>query len=196
MRRGNFLEDLSSVTARPASGISRRARPRSTTPATSRGCSYLNESGGSPGRKITLGASKAAPRPRIERQGRHGLAQHQHRGHVKPIPRSAIRATQRSGRHTDADPVSREVRQPEHHHSRGSVNLKRAGRRQLAARRTVRKGWQGFSAELDLSYPLRSVAAAIGTARDAAIFRRYGESILDYNRRLPSQLRLGLMFVR
>ena len=60
-----------------------------------------------------------------------------------------------------------------------------------------RKGSQGFSAELDLSYPLRAVA--LGNLNGYVLlqyFDGYGESILDYNRRLPSQLRLGLMFVR
>ena len=60
-----------------------------------------------------------------------------------------------------------------------------------------RKGSQGFSTELDLSYPLRAVG--LGNLNGYVLlqyFDGYGESILDYNRRLPSQLRLGLMFVR
>ena len=60
-----------------------------------------------------------------------------------------------------------------------------------------RNGSKGFSTELDLSYPLRAVA--VGNLNGYVMlqyFDGYGESILDYNRRLPSQLRLGLMFVR
>jgi phospholipase A1/A2 len=60
-----------------------------------------------------------------------------------------------------------------------------------------RKGSQGFSTELDLSYPLRAVA--LGNLNGYLLlqfFDGYGESILDYNRRVPSQLRLGLMVVR
>jgi outer membrane phospholipase A len=60
-----------------------------------------------------------------------------------------------------------------------------------------RKGSQGFSTQIDLSYPLRAVA--LGNLNGYFLvqyFDGYGESILDYNRRLPSQLRLGLMVVR
>ena len=60
-----------------------------------------------------------------------------------------------------------------------------------------RKGSKGYSTELDLSYPLGAVA--LGNLNGYVLlqyFDGYGESILDYNRRQPSQLRLGLMMVR
>jgi outer membrane phospholipase A len=60
-----------------------------------------------------------------------------------------------------------------------------------------RKGTQGFSTQLDLTYPLRIVA--LGNLNGYFLvqyFDGYGESILDYNRRFPSQVRFGLMVVR
>ena len=60
-----------------------------------------------------------------------------------------------------------------------------------------RKGTQGFSTELDLTYPLRVVA--LGNLNGYFLvqyFTGYGESILDYSRRFPSQVRFGLMLVR
>lgn len=61
----------------------------------------------------------------------------------------------------------------------------------------LRKGSQGFSSEWDLTFPLRAVA--LGNLNGYLMlqyFNGYGESILDYNQRYPSQVRLGLMFVR
>lgn len=60
-----------------------------------------------------------------------------------------------------------------------------------------RRGSQGFSAQLDLTYPLSVVA--LGNLNGYFLvqyFTGYGESLLDYNRRTPAQLRLGLMIVR
>lgn len=67
---------------------------------------------------------------------------------------------------------------------------------QLAA--MVRKGEGGrWTSQLDLTYPLRSVA--LGNLNGYLLlqfFDGWGESILDYNQRFPAQYRLGLMFVR
>jgi phospholipase A1/A2 len=82
---------------------------------------------------------------------------------------------------------------------RGYVDLKVSfGKEdQLQLTGLFRKGEQGFSSQLDLSYPLRTVA--LGNLNGYLLlqyFNGYGESILDYNRRFPAQLRLGLMVVR
>lgn len=67
---------------------------------------------------------------------------------------------------------------------------------QLAA--MLRKGEGGrWTSQFDLTYPLRSVA--LGNLNGYLLvqfFDGWGESILDYDRRLPAQYRLGLMFVR
>jgi outer membrane phospholipase A len=66
---------------------------------------------------------------------------------------------------------------------------------QLAA--TYRHGTQGWSAQVDLTYPLRSVA--LGNLNGYLLFQYFdgwGETILHYNQRSDPQYRLGLMFVR
>lgn len=67
---------------------------------------------------------------------------------------------------------------------------------QLAA--MLRKGEAGrWTSQIDLTYPLRSVA--LGNLNGYLLFQFFdgwGESILDYNQRFPAQYRLGLMFVR
>jgi outer membrane phospholipase A len=55
----------------------------------------------------------------------------------------------------------------------------------------------GWSSELNLSYPLRSVA--LGNLNGYLLlqyFDGWGESLVAYNQRLPAQYRLGLMVVR
>ncbi|MCW5621375.1 MAG: phospholipase A [Burkholderiales bacterium] len=55
----------------------------------------------------------------------------------------------------------------------------------------------GWSLQLDLTYPLRSVALGnLNGYLHFQYFGGWGESLLDYNRRLPAQYRLGLMIVR
>ncbi|MCL4801633.1 MAG: phospholipase A [Burkholderiales bacterium] len=61
----------------------------------------------------------------------------------------------------------------------------------------LRRGSQGYSAQLDLSYPLRPLSGdRFGGYLQLQYFNGYGESLLDYNRKLPSQVRLGYMLVR
>ncbi|HZP87242.1 MAG TPA: phospholipase A [Burkholderiales bacterium] len=61
-----------------------------------------------------------------------------------------------------------------------------------------RKGTgEGWTTQLDLSYPLRSVALGnLNGYLQLQFFDGWGESILDYDRRFPAQYRIGLMFVR
>jgi outer membrane phospholipase A len=75
------------------------------------------------------------------------------------------------------------------------ASLGKADSTQLAA--TYRKGVDGWSVQLDLSYPLRSVA--LGNLNGYLLFQYfdgYGETILRYNEQSDPQYRLGLMFVR
>jgi len=56
---------------------------------------------------------------------------------------------------------------------------------------------EGWSLQLDLSYPLRSVALGnLNGYLHFQYFGGWGESLLDYDRRLPAQYRIGLMIVR
>ncbi len=55
----------------------------------------------------------------------------------------------------------------------------------------------GWSLQMDLTYPLRSVALGnLNGYLHFQYFGGWGESLLDYDRRLPAQYRVGLMFVR
>ena len=55
----------------------------------------------------------------------------------------------------------------------------------------------GWSLQMDLTYPLRSVALGnLNGYLHFQYFGGWGESLLDYDRRLPAQYRMGLMFVR
>ncbi|MCC7548864.1 MAG: phospholipase A [Burkholderiales bacterium] len=77
-----------------------------------------------------------------------------------------------------------------------SATIGKADRWQLTG--LLREGTgEGWSVQMDLSYPLRSVA--IGNLNGYLHFQYFGgwgESMLDYDRRLPAQYRIGLMFVR
>jgi len=56
---------------------------------------------------------------------------------------------------------------------------------------------EGWSVQMDLTYPLRSVA--LGNLNGYIHFQYFGgwgESLIDYDRRLPAQYRIGLMIVR
>jgi outer membrane phospholipase A len=75
------------------------------------------------------------------------------------------------------------------------ASLGKADRAQLAG--TYRRGSKGWSVQLDLTYPLRSVA--LGNLNGYLLFQYFdgwGETILNYNERTEPQYRLGLMFVR
>jgi outer membrane phospholipase A len=75
------------------------------------------------------------------------------------------------------------------------ASLGKADSAQLAT--TYRHGTQGWSVQLDLTYPLRSVA--LGNLNGYLLFQYFdgwGETILRYNQRSDAQYRLGLMFVR
>jgi phospholipase A1/A2 len=75
------------------------------------------------------------------------------------------------------------------------VSLGKADSAQLAA--LYRDGTQGWSLQLDLTYPLRSIA--LGNLNGYLIlqyFGGWGESFLRYDQRGDAQYRLGLMFVR
>ena len=68
---------------------------------------------------------------------------------------------------------------------------------QLAA--TVRKGTgkDPYSAELDLSIPLKTAKLGnLGGYLHLQYFNGFGESLLDYNRRVLPQFRIGLMITR
>ncbi len=56
---------------------------------------------------------------------------------------------------------------------------------------------EGWSLQMDLTYPLRSVALGnLNGYLHFQYFGGWGESLLDYDRRLPAQYRIGLMIVR
>lgn len=68
---------------------------------------------------------------------------------------------------------------------------------QLAS--TLRKGTGAgkYSVELDLSIPLKTpMLGNLGGYLHLQYFDGYGESLLDYNQKLPSQFRIGLMITR
>ncbi len=60
-----------------------------------------------------------------------------------------------------------------------------------------RRGSRGSSMELNLSYPMRAITGnRLGGYLQLQYVNGYGESLLDYNRKLPAQLRIGYMLVR
>ncbi|MFN3586932.1 MAG: phospholipase A, partial [Moraxellaceae bacterium] len=63
---------------------------------------------------------------------------------------------------------------------------------------TLRKGLAGSngSLQLDASYPFRGWLRHLNGYLHLQYFNGHGESILDYDRKLPSQWRLGLVVVR
>lgn len=64
---------------------------------------------------------------------------------------------------------------------------------------TMRKGTgkDPYSVELDLSYPLKSATLGnLGGYLHLQYFDGYGESLLDYNRKVQPQFRIGLMITR
>jgi outer membrane phospholipase A len=64
---------------------------------------------------------------------------------------------------------------------------------------TMRKGTgqDPYSVELDLSYPLKTATLGnLGGYLHLQYFNGYGESLLDYNRKVRSQFRIGLMITR
>jgi len=64
---------------------------------------------------------------------------------------------------------------------------------------TVRKGTgkDPYSVELDLSIPLKTAKLGnLGGYLHLQYFNGYGESLLDYNRRVLPQFRIGLMITR
>ncbi len=72
---------------------------------------------------------------------------------------------------------------------------------QLAATGRVGKSAKHGSVQLDLTYPLGKIHErfAFGRANGflhVQYFNGYGESLRDYNKKLPSQFRLGLMILR
>ena len=76
-----------------------------------------------------------------------------------------------------------------------TMKLGRAGGLLLATE--LRRGTKGYSAAFDLSFPLRPITGdLVGGYLQLQYFRGYGESLLDYNRKLPAQFRIGYMLVR
>ncbi len=70
---------------------------------------------------------------------------------------------------------------------------------QLAATGRLGKKSGRGSLQLDLTYPLEKMGWDMGRANGylhAQYFNGHGESLLDYDRKLPSQFRLGLMILR
>jgi outer membrane phospholipase A len=64
---------------------------------------------------------------------------------------------------------------------------------------TLRKGTGAdpYSVELDLSYPLKTAKLGnLGGYLHLQYFNGYGESLIDYNRKVRSQFRIGLMITR
>ena len=64
---------------------------------------------------------------------------------------------------------------------------------------TMRKGTgkDPYSVQLDLSYPLKTATLGnLGGYLHLQYFNGYGESLLDYNRKVRSQFRIGLMITR
>lgn len=63
---------------------------------------------------------------------------------------------------------------------------------------TLRKGMKDNhgSIQLDASYPFRGLLRNLNGYLHLQYFNGHGESILDYDRKLPSQLRIGLIVVR
>ena len=64
---------------------------------------------------------------------------------------------------------------------------------------TLRKGTgqDPYSVQLDLSYPLKTAALGnFGGYLHLQYFNGYGESLIDYNRKVRSQFRIGLMITR
>lgn len=76
-----------------------------------------------------------------------------------------------------------------------SASLGKADSAQLAG--TYRRGSDGWSVQLDLTYPLHSIALGnLNGYLHAQYFDGWGESLLRYDERFDPQYRLGLMFVR
>ena len=64
---------------------------------------------------------------------------------------------------------------------------------------TLRKGTgqDPYSVQLDLSYPLKTAMLGnLGGYLHLQYFNGYGESLIDYNRKVRSQFRIGLMITR
>lgn len=64
---------------------------------------------------------------------------------------------------------------------------------------TLRKGLskEPYSAQFDLTYPLKAaIFGNLGGYLHLQYFNGYGESLLDYNRHVRSQFRIGLMITR
>jgi phospholipase A1/A2 len=75
------------------------------------------------------------------------------------------------------------------------VSLGKADSAQLAA--LYRDGEKGWSVQLDLTYPLRSIALGnLNGYLHFQYFDGWGESFLNYDQRGDPQYRLGLMFIR
>ncbi|MGH8632166.1 MAG: phospholipase A, partial [Burkholderiales bacterium] len=64
---------------------------------------------------------------------------------------------------------------------------------------TLRRGWESDSGsvQVDASYPLRiATFGNLGGYLHLQYFNGYGESLVDYNVKLRSQFRIGLMVTR
>ncbi|MDP2225897.1 MAG: phospholipase A [Moraxellaceae bacterium] len=63
---------------------------------------------------------------------------------------------------------------------------------------TLRKGMQGTkgSIQVDATYPFRGLLSNVNGFFHVQYFNGHGESILDYNVKQPSQIRIGLVVVR
>lgn len=63
---------------------------------------------------------------------------------------------------------------------------------------TLRKGMKGHygSVQVDAAYPVRGWLKNLNGQLHIQYFNGYGETILDYEKRLPSQIRVGLIIVR
>lgn len=85
---------------------------------------------------------------------------------------------------------------------RGYVDLQlRAGYgKGLQVSSTLRRGVEAHygSVQVDVTYPLRRIFFMddLGGYLHVQYFNGWGESLLDYNRKLPSQIRVGIMILR
>jgi outer membrane phospholipase A len=150
-----------------------------------------------PGQKVRLGLEAGLAH---ESNGKSGADSHGFGvAYVKPI----LRLGDPQGWYWTIQPTVRgyleKVDNPDIDDYRGYVNMQvifgKADGLQISGQ--FQHGSRGFSTQFDISYPLPAVT--LGNLNGYLLlqyFDGYGESIVDYNRRLPSQLRLGLMVVR
>jgi phospholipase A1 len=150
-----------------------------------------------PGKKVRLGLEGGVGHESNGKSG--GDSRGLNIAYVKPI----LRLGDPQGWHWTIQPMLVDYLEtsdnPDIADYRGYVNLQvifgKADGLQISGQ--FQNGSRGFATQFDLSYPLPAVT--LGNLDGYLLlqyFGGYGESIVDYNRRLPSQVRLGLMVVR